>query len=105
MLTLILWIFFPLAIQYKRGGWWSPLALLAAILFVMDIAANYTELVIMTWDRPRRGEYTFSNRLYRLQTQAGSMGEFCRWIVGMLNAATPGGLHIQKPKGIACLSH
>ena len=100
MLTLILWIFFPLFIQYKRGGWWSVLIPFAVVLFVIDVLANYTELIIMTWDRPRRGEYTFSNRLYRLQSKAGGMGEFYRWIVGMLNAATPGGLHIQPPKGV-----
>lgn len=101
MLTLILWIFFPLFIQYKRGGWWSVLLPFAALLFVIDVLANYTELVVVTCDWPRRGEYTFSNRLFRLQSQVGGMGDFYCWIVGMLNAATPGGLHIQTPKGPA----
>lgn len=100
-MTLILWVFFPLCIQYKRGGWWSVLIPLAALLFIIDLLANYTELVLMTRDWPRPGEYTFSNRLFRLQTKAGNAGDFYRWIVGMLNAATPGGLHIQLPKGAA----
>jgi hypothetical protein len=67
MLSLILALVYPLAIQYKRGWWmWWVLPLTLAAL-VLDVVANYTELALLTWDRPQAKEYTFSQRLYRLQ--------------------------------------
>ena len=99
MLTLLLWLLYPLAIQYQRGGVWLILAPVAIIAFIVDVLANYTELVLLFGDTPRRGEYTFSNRLFRLQTGTGWRGDLARYIVRVLNAIAPSGLHIRPIKG------
>ena len=76
-MTLLLILFYPLAIQYERGGWWSVLKPLAFIIAIIDIAANYTELALLTWDFPKHKEYTFSKRckrLIHLDSWAGTVG-------------------------------
>lgn len=66
-MTLLLALLYPLAIQYERGGWWNLCLLLAIPAAIIDVIANYTELALLTWDFPKKGEYTFSTRLVRLQ--------------------------------------
>lgn len=81
MLTLILALSFPLAIQYERGGWWSVLKPLALLVAIIDVAANYTELALLTWDFPRENETTFSQRCKRLIHQdnwAGTVGRIAQ---------------------------
>ena len=101
MLTILLWLLYTPAIQYQRGGLWHILAPFAILAFVVDVLANYTELALLTWDFPRSGEYTFSNRLYRLQGNEDWRGKPARYIVRVLNAIAPSGLHISPPKGAA----
>lgn len=101
MLTLALWLLYTPAIQYQRGGWWLAFAPFAIAAFVVDVLANYTELALLMWDFPRSGEYTFSNRLYRLQSNKDWRGTPARYISRVLNAIAPSGVHIQKPKGAA----
>ena len=63
---LVLALCYPLAIQYKVRGWhWLAPFTLATI--VLDVVCNYTDLALITGDFPRNGEYTFSQRLVRLQ--------------------------------------
>ena len=74
---LILALFYPLAIQYQRGGCGLILAPLTVLTAAIDIYCNYTELALLTWDFPQAGERTFSNRCKRLINQdgwAGSVG-------------------------------
>lgn len=66
-MTILIAIFYPLAVQYLRGGWWHLLFPVTAPIVILDIIANHTELALLTWDWPRPGEYTFSQRLARLQ--------------------------------------
>lgn len=79
-MTLLLALLYPFAIQYQRGGKWETyLKWLAVITAVIDVIANYTELALLTWDFPRAGERTFSQRCARLIHQDGWAG-----IVGRL---------------------
>lgn len=68
-----------------------PLYLLA---FVIDIAANYTELALLTWDWPLPGEYTFSKRLPRLMQIDDWRGSAARKAADYLNYFDPG--HIRE---------
>jgi hypothetical protein len=65
MLSIPLLILYPLAIQYEVRRW--PIRYLYYAVGIIDIIANYTELAVLTLDFPRKGEYTFSQRLRRLQ--------------------------------------
>ena len=64
---LLLALCYPLAIQYQVRNWrWLAPFTLAVLL--LDGLCNYTDLALLTWDFPRKGEYTFSQRLVRLQS-------------------------------------
>jgi len=78
-MTVLLFLLYPLAIQYERGGWWNILKPLALVAGIIDIIANYTELALLTWDFPKHNEYTLSVRCARLIHQdnwAGTVGRF-----------------------------
>ena len=65
MFSLFTLALYPLAIQYEVRKW--PIRYLYYVVGITDVIANYTELVLLTGDVPRKGEYTFSKRLTRLQ--------------------------------------
>ena len=94
---VLLWPLYIIGIQYERGGWWRvilPITLVAAIL---DVVLNYTELALLTWDRPRAGEYTFSMRLERLQRREDWRGKMARFIEKyMLGPFDPDGFHVKE---------
>jgi hypothetical protein len=93
-MTLLLWILYPIAIQYERGGWWRLCYLVAIPSLLIDVVANYIELAILTLDFPRWGEWTFSKRLSRLQYNTDWRGDFARYLVKCLNAIAPNGHHV-----------
>lgn len=93
-MTLLLWILYPIAIQYERGGWWNLILPITLVALVVDIIANYTELSILTLDFPKEGEYTFSQRLVRLNKEEGKRGIIARYITRILDAIAPSGKHI-----------
>ena len=97
MMSLILAIFYPLAIQYhvRDWRWLYPFALLTALI---DVWCNYTELVLLTWDFPEAGEYTFSQRLVRLQTGNRWQRFVARTIIPYLNYFDPG--HVPVKHGL-----
>lgn len=78
MISLILAILYPIAVQAERGGWWLIVTPVTFIALVLDVVANYTELALITWDFPAKGEWTFSTRLKRLQYYTGWRGSFAR---------------------------
>jgi phosphoglycerol transferase MdoB-like AlkP superfamily enzyme len=82
---VLLGLLFPLAIQYKRGGWRQIVLLITVVAMAMDVALNYTTLAIYTLDFPRAGEYTFSKRLARLIHDTGWRGAIARRIAAYLN--------------------
>ena len=93
-MTILLWILYPIAIQYERGGWWRAMFPITAIALIVDIIANYTELALLTWDFPKAGEYTFSQRLVRLNKEDGFRGIMARYITKILDVIAPSGKHI-----------
>jgi hypothetical protein len=73
-MSLLLALLYPIAIQGTRGGLWCLLLPITIVAWVIDIVANYTELALLTWDFPRKGEHTFSTRCLRLIKQDGWAG-------------------------------
>ena len=94
MMTILLWVLYPLAIQVERGGAWRVFYVVWPIALVVDIVANYTELTLLTWDRPLWGEWTFSIRLKRLTTDPTWRGGLARYIAKILDVIAPSGKHI-----------
>ena len=85
---------YAIGIQVERGGWWLILLPVTAVALLLDVLLNYTELALLTLDRPRSGEWTFSTRLSRLYNSEGWRGHFARYLKRGLDAIAPGGLHI-----------
>ena len=93
-MSLLLALLYPIAVQYERGGAWRLLAPVTLLALAIDVLANYTELALLTWDRPRAHEYTFSTRLKRLKRSPGWRGRLARPVVAYLNHFAPGGQHV-----------
>lgn len=89
-MSLLLAFMYPFAVQYERGGWWRVLAPFTLLALVIDVLANYTELALLTWDFPKRNEFTFSTRLKRLQKDLGWRGILAKPIIRYLNFFYPG---------------
>lgn len=89
-MSLLLALLYPIAIQYQRGGFWRIVTPITLVTVLIDIAANYTELALLTWDFPRKGEHTFSQRLGRLQHNTDWRGKIARPVVSYLNWVMPG---------------
>lgn len=93
-MSLLLLILYPIAIQFERGGLWRVLLPVTLLTLLIDVIANYTELALLTWDRPAKGEYTFSTRIKRLQYYSGWRGKFARLVRDYTNFFDPQGDHI-----------
>lgn len=83
MLSLLLLLLYPLAIQYEVRQW--RIRYLYYAVGLIDVIANYTELALLTGDFPRKGEYTFSQRLRRLQYGNAYHRLWARAIIPYLN--------------------
>jgi hypothetical protein len=94
-MSLLLILFYCIGIQYERGGWWKLCLPIALVGLVIDVIANHTELAIITRDFPKRGEWTFSKRLARLQKNTNWRGDFARYVGGCLDKIAPSGIHIK----------
>lgn len=95
MLSLLLALLYPLAIQYRRGGVFQILLPITVFALLVDVIANYTELALLTWDFPHAREYTFSQRLMRLRFDFGWRGAVANRIIPLLNFFDPTGKHIE----------
>ena len=93
-MSLLLALLYPFAMLYKRGGWWQIVYVITLPAYVLDIIVNYTELALLTWDFPRKGEYTFSKRLQRLQYNTDFRGWIAHKIIPFLDYFDPEGKHI-----------
>lgn len=93
-MTILLALLYPLAIQIERGGWWLLVTPITLLALAIDVIANYTELALLTWDWPQKGEYTFSTRLLRLQHDMGWRGDIALRIKPFLNYFDPQGDHV-----------
>lgn len=83
-----------ISIQHERGGLWLLLIPIALFSLVIDVILNYTELSVLTCDFPKKGEWTFSKRLSRLQHNTDWRGDFARYLANCLNQIAPSGKHI-----------
>jgi hypothetical protein len=95
MMTLLLALLYPIAIQIERGGWWRILAPVTILALIVDLLANFTELSLAMWEYPRRGEWTFSTRLERLIREQGWRSDIARFVSRILNYIAPSGKHIK----------
>ena len=95
LLPALLLALYAVGIQYQRGGLWWLVSPIAIVAIPLDVLLNYTVLAAVTWDFPRAGEYTFSNRLNRLVKLDNRLGDDARWIAGILNDLAPGHDHIK----------
>jgi hypothetical protein len=112
VISLILAILYPIAIQYERETWptwvqrltgWKvfpmvlriPFGVIAFFAWFIDVAANYTELSIAMWELPRWKEWTFSTRLSRLIREHGWRSDVARFVARILDYIAPSGKHIQ----------
>lgn len=93
-MSFLLAILFPIAIQVERGGWWKLLLPVTLLALLVDVLANYTELALLTWDWPAKGEYTFSTRCLRLQYYNTWGGHVARSVKAYTNYFDPQGDHI-----------
>lgn len=93
-MTLLLALLYPLAVQFERGGLWRLLAPVTVFALLIDVVANYTELALLTWDFPQKGEHTFSTRLLRLRYNDDFTGQWCRAVIAYLNYFAPNGKHV-----------
>ena len=93
-MTILLALLYPLAIQIDRKGWWYAVAPITLIAWLIDVWCNYTELALLTWDRPRKGEYTFSVRLLRLKHDLGWRGDIALAVIPYLNYFAPNHRHV-----------
>lgn len=94
MITAILFMCYAIGIQYERGGLWNVCRIVYAAGWFVDVLANYTELALLTWDLPRWGEWTFSQRLPRLIRQKGWRSTLAVHIAQLLDRLAPSGRHI-----------
>ena len=92
----LLWVLFVIGIQYQRGGWWRVCLVAALPALVLNVLLNYTLLALISWDWPRKGEYTFSKRLERLVLAPGWRG-IAAWAIAtyLLDRFDPDGVHIK----------
>ncbi|NBP16767.1 hypothetical protein EBU95_20670 [bacterium] len=93
-MSILLIILYPIAIQYERGGIWNILLPITFITLLIDVIANYTELALLTLDFPQSGEYTFSDRLVRIQYAEGWTGFIGRNVAAYCNYWAPNHNHI-----------
>lgn len=112
-LPLALFIGYAIGIQYERQTWpaWVPALrgktfpewlryLCAVVVFlalIVDVIANWSVFWICFWQKPRRGEFTFSDRLERWVTEPGWRASLAWPIARLLNwLAPPGHPHIHN---------
>lgn len=92
--VFILLPLYAVGIQYERKGVWYVVLPVTVVALVLDFLLNYTELALLTWDYPMRGEFTFSTRLKRLKSADGWRGSVARYIARALDAIAPSGVHV-----------
>jgi len=91
---IVLFLLYPLAIQYERGGFWRLLLPITLITAIIDVYVNYTELALITCDWPKAGEYTVSDKLERIKNLEDWRGKTTRFFEPYLDYCDPDGNHI-----------
>lgn len=77
-------------------AWLLAWPLIAAAV-ILDIALNYTLFALVTADFPKRGEWTFSQRLNRIIRGTGWRARVATWLAdNLLDPYDPTGQHIRR---------
>lgn len=100
-LPVALFALYPIAVQYERGGWCKLLFPLYMVAGLLSAYLNYTTFAFYTWDAPRKGENTFSQRCERLVGEPGLRGVFARLVARYTNRFDPSPPHIPLPTNLA----
>jgi hypothetical protein len=91
-----LFFLYTYGVRYFRGGWyrcWAPVTILA---FLVDVFANYTSLCMLGgW--PKKGEYTFTSKLFRMMQESGLDQELYVQLALKLNRISFPVVHIKFP--------
>lgn len=90
-----MWLLYIVGVQYKRGGLWNSVLPVTVLALLFDMLFNYTLFALLTWDYPKPGEFTFSDRLDRLIHYDDWRGILARNVARyMLDPFDPTGRHI-----------
>lgn len=93
ILTLFTALSYPIAIQYKRGGFWNILAPFTVLVLLLDILAAYLEWSLV-FGKPRPGDHTITQRIKTMHSdEASSRREFARLVQVYLDVCEPDGKH------------
>lgn len=94
ILSAICLVLYPIAIQYKRGGWYRLLTPLTLAVAALDILANYTEWWF-AFGKPPEKAVTISKRIRWMIDNAPheSQREFARMVQVFLDAFEQDGRH------------
>ena len=98
-----MWVFYVFCMEILRAqseGKMNFVLWLLAMPFVaaaigLDVLLNYSLFALMTWDFPRKGEYTFSERLARLVKEQTWRRHVAMAIASILDPFDPTGRHIK----------
>jgi predicted ferric reductase len=92
-LPVVLLALYSIGIQYERTSlplWVQDLCeIVACFALVLDVAANFSVLCLYMLEFPRKGEWTFSQRLERLVLTTGWRGKLACKIAKILNRIAP----------------
>lgn len=93
ILTALVAVSYPLAVQYKRGGLWTLLAPFTAVVLLVDFLASFTEWSLV-FGAPKRGEYTITQRIESMHTdKLESRRNLAKLVQIYLDACEPDGKH------------
>lgn len=94
-MPLALLILYGIGVQGRRHILLRPLFVFLIPAWPLDLLLNYSAFVIwMRFDLPRWAEFTFSQRLHRLQYATGWAGAGARPLVRVINRLDPKHNHI-----------
>lgn len=99
----LLWLYYLVCmaiarahIDGKMNYWlWILAAPAVGVAIALDVALNYSLLALLTFDFPRKGEWTFSQRLSRLIHGGGWREKVARKVAAILDPFDPQGFHIK----------
>jgi cell division protein FtsW (lipid II flippase) len=94
---LLLALLYPLAVQYERGGRCRWLFVFYAVAGLLSTLVNFTWMVVLAWELPRKKEITTSQRCERLVYADGFSGKLARAIARYTNYFDPTPPHIPLP--------
>lgn len=96
MIDLLCLLLKPALFFVSNKKKYAYLAPLAVVALIVDVAMNYTTISIISGDGlPRKGEWTFSQRLERLCVEESADKELYKQIALKLNRIDPLHCHIK----------